>query len=157
LNGLPPAPQGAIDLAAHDDDVAMTWGTNVVRFRSTQGLQVMPLSGAARSIAVGTVHGRAHFIAGLEDCGVLIRPGDDIERFGDGLIAPLLRFTRGGMIVAADATEGRTYRAEQSVTRAGRFDVPGGKTPLALTPTDQLHGFALFTNDGNVQVFQIPR
>ena len=65
--------------------------------------------------------------------------------------------TRGGTIVAADATEGRAYRAETKVTRAGRFDVPAGKTLAALTPTDQLHGFALFTTDRSVQVFQAPR
>jgi hypothetical protein len=61
------------------------------------------------------------------------------------------------MIVAADATEGRVYHAETKVTRAGRFDVPAGKTLAALTRTDQLHGFALFTTDGSVQVFQVPR
>jgi hypothetical protein len=60
------------------------------------------------------------------------------------------------LLLAAVATEGRVYHVEHHVTRRGRFDVPAGAKLVAVTPTDQLHGFALFTADGIVQVCQVP-
>jgi tetratricopeptide (TPR) repeat protein len=158
LDDLPTAPpERHVNLAAHEGHVAATWGTSVVRFGLNGGVQTHVVDQTARTIVAGNIGGEQCFVVGLEEAGWLLRPDGAGERFGDGLTAPFVTFTRGGMIVAADGTEGRVYRAETKVTRVGRFDVPAGKTLAALTPTDQLHGFALFTTDGNVQVFQVPR
>ena len=69
---------------------------------------------------------------------------------------PAVGFTRGGMLVAVSAGEGRVYRTNDwKVRRAGTFDGPG-KPPLAVLPTGKLNGFAVFAADGVVRVYQVP-
>jgi hypothetical protein len=94
--------------------------------------------------------------AAMNEGGVVLWSDGQNQGFGDGLFDPLITFTRGGILVAADSAAGRIYATDRrSVRRRGNFTVSGGR-PIALLATSKIDEFAALTSDGAVTVFKIP-
>jgi hypothetical protein len=70
---------------------------------------------------------------------------------------PAVAFTRGGMLVALSAGIGRAYHCEGKKLRlhASFTSFSANQPPVAVTPTDLLNHFAVFTADGAVRVMQL--
>lgn len=170
-----PEPE-AVDMVAHSEHVVASWGSALLVFGPT-GLHIEPTSSPVSCVAASPPDDRVMFAAGVRDGGLLVivdgenvssadaadcptaasmRPSVLVVRFGDGLERPLVAFTRRGLLVAVDGTTGRVYRTDGDAPRRRGDFLVSPPRPLAVTRTDRLDGFALFTIDGNVTVYQVP-
>jgi hypothetical protein len=102
----------------------------------------------------------------MEVGGIVIWPpfdGPRIEPFAEDLTNPVIEFTRGGWLMAADETAIESYRlnlSDQHVTWHATWQQAEGPPPAALIAIltaaheDQ---FALLMANGSVQLFSLPR
>ena len=77
-------------------------------------------------------------------------------RFGEGMIRPVVAFTRGGALVAATKDEVRIYSTENETLRAISTSRGPGTAPIAVVAAEGLDEFALFMENGEVLVQQLP-
>lgn len=156
LLGHDTLPDSWPQIVARAGHVFVTWGQAVLRPKPNTGLVPDPMPRPVRRLAISSPHTRLRVAVGLEEGGMLLWPDGPNTPFGDGLTDPLVAFTRGGTLVAADAREGRVYRTDGGAPHR-RGDFAGlGANPVALTPTNRLNEFAAFAADGKVTVYQVP-
>ena len=109
-----------------------------------------------KRMAASAPHTRPRIALATGEGGVVVWEGADTQSFGEGLSAPHVAFTRGGLLVAVSGSEGRVYGTDGArVTLAGSFRPPGPGVS-AVTPAARLNEFAVFTTDGAVTVYQVP-
>jgi len=89
--------------------------------------------------------------------GMLFWEDGDHRPFADDMPDPAVAFTRGGMLVALSAGIGRAYRCEGKSLKlhASVTSFSANQPPVAVTATDLLNHFAVFTADGAVRVMQL--
>jgi tetratricopeptide (TPR) repeat protein len=152
-----PPPQGHQPLmVARSEQLFASWGQALLTYGPVGGVRVEPMPRMVRQIAVTAPFTRLRIAVAFDEGGTLIWEDGGNKSFGDGLIDPLITFTRGGFLVAAAADIGRVYRtAGNDARKVGEFSGPGAGA-IALTPTDRLDEFALFTSEGKVSVYKMP-
>ncbi|HWE97186.1 MAG TPA: hypothetical protein VG269_24715 [Tepidisphaeraceae bacterium] len=156
VNNPPPLPDGGPELVARGDQVYASWGSAILRMGSHGIPRIEPLHRPVRHLAVSAPHTYLRVAAAMDEGGMVFWGDGRSQSFGEGLFEPLITFTRGGMLVAADSLAGRIYATDRgSVRRRGDFTFSGGR-PISLLSTNKLDEFAALTSDGAVTVFKIP-
>ena len=152
-----PPPEGHQPfMVARSEMVYASWGSAILTYGPVGGLRVEPMPRPVRQIAVTAPFTRLRIAVAFDEGGTLLWEDGGNKSFVDGLIDPLITFTRGGHLVAVAADVGCVYRtAGNDARKVGEFAGPGPGA-IALTPTDRLDEFALFTADGKVTVYKMP-
>jgi hypothetical protein len=126
------------------------------RFRFTEFEDVI------HGIAGSAPWSRPRLAVSLVRGGSLLWPADrDIEpqSFARDMFAPLVTFTRGGLLVAVGEREGIVYDVtEKTVIHKKRFIIPGDrKKAIHVVRGAKLDEFAILTGDANVLVYSVER
>ncbi len=149
-------PDLRVYLVVRSDIAYMAWGSTLLLFSRMHGTQLNSSPGEVRQLIDTSLPSGAAVIAALQDGALRLGPDGSQSLFADGLAEPIVASTRGGMLVAANATEGRIYQADADTCRCVGTFAGIGTGPLAVSGTDKLNEFATFTSDGTVTVYQIP-
>src|SRR5213078_5367149 len=105
-------PQGHQPLmVARSEQVYASWGQALLAYGPVGAVRadvrVEPMPRMVRQIAVTAPFTRLRIAVAFDEGGTLIWEDGGNKSFGDGLIDPLITFTRGGFLVAAAADVGR--------------------------------------------------
>ena len=150
-----PVPLSVCDGVAH-----IGLGDRLLVLKSPDVLQTVELNEVILTLAASAPYSRRRVVAGLEQ-GAAVCWTDSaqphVERFARDLVSPVVGFSLGGRLVAADADHGEIYRtSEHAVHLEARL--PGtGVRPLAALPTARINQFALIYENGLVRWYRIPR
>jgi hypothetical protein len=144
-------------MASRNGQVFLAWRDLFVRLAPAGATQREQLPGPVRSLAAAAPFTRVRVAAALQEGGMLFWEDGESRPFADGMAEPAVGFTRGGALVAVATGLGRAYRTEGKTLKLhssfASFSPEG--PPVAVTPTDQLNQFAVFTADGQVRVYQL--
>jgi hypothetical protein len=144
-------------MAARTGNVFVAGGRSVARLPSNGAVRQDELPRPAIGISAATPFTRVRIAVPMEVGAVLFWDDGDSRPFADDMPDPAVAFTRGGMLVALSAGVGRAYRGEGKSLRlhSSFAGYSSGRSPVAVTPTDMLNHFAVFTADGVVRVLQL--
>ena len=122
-----------------------------------QRQQVLPLHRPATGVLVSNPFVRARVFVTFDQGGLVIWPEDGhTVRFGEDLMDPVACFTRGGSLVVIGRGRGLILRVErQGITHAAPFE-HSPEPAVAIVPTDDPAGFAVFFPDGLVRIMKLP-
>jgi tetratricopeptide (TPR) repeat protein len=112
----------------------------------------------AADLLVSHPHVRPRLVVTFAEGGVVIFPEDGhAVRFGEGLFDPVACFTRGGTLVVIGRGRGMTCRVERTgIQGVSPFEWAGPEAPVAIVPTAEPDGFAVFLPDGLIRVMRLP-
>jgi hypothetical protein len=112
----------------------------------------------AADLLISHPHVRPRLVVTFAEGGIVIFPEDGhAVRFGDGLFDPVACFTRGGTLVVVGRGRGMTFRVEREGIKGVRpFEYGRPEAPVAIVPTAEPDGFAVFLPDGLVRVMKLP-
>lgn len=132
------------------------WPGGVLRFDPAAGPTVASLPRPVLWLAASAPFTRVRVAAAMTEGGVVLWEDGREQPFGEGMAAPRVAFTRGGLLIALTADEGRVYQTDGTGLKLqSPFRGPGGM-PLAVVPTPRINEFAVFMPDGVVRVYQVP-
>ena len=112
----------------------------------------------ATDLLVSHPHVRTRLVVTFAEGGVVVFPEDGhAVRFGEGLFDPVACFTRGGTLVVIGRGRGMAFRVEREGIKSVRpFECAGPEVPVAIVPTAEPDGFAVFLPNGLVRVMRLP-
>jgi hypothetical protein len=146
---------------ARDETVFLGLGERLLIYRlGTDAPEEVAVGRGIVSVCGSAPGSRPRVALGFDEGGLLFW-GDVYYRglaqpFATGMAFPVLGFTAGGDLVAADGDGCEVYATQDRRLRL-KGELHGGRrAPLAVLPLPQPDQFALFTPDGEVAVYQVP-
>lgn len=122
-----------------------------------QRQRTIDLHRSARDMIVSNPHVRPRLVVTFEQGAAMIWPEDGHTiRLAEGLLDPVACFTRDGLLVIIGRGRGMVLRvAREGITQIMPFDhLP--ELPVAIIPTDEPAGFAVFYDGGLIRAMKIP-
>ena len=150
-------PRLPVHVAARNGQAFLAGGNRLTRVGADGRLYRQTAPGPIKRMAAAAPLTRVRVALSMEEGGVLVWDDGDWKPFADGMAEPAVAFTRGGALVALSGGLGRAYQTDGKALRlvASFTSFSGGGAPVAVTPTNLLNHFAVFTSDGMVRVMQL--
>lgn len=145
-------------LHARSDATYLAYVDRLVVAKPRKRLEIVELPNVILSLEGSCPFSRTRLVAAMEEGAILywIDSGGRRASFATDLVRPVVRFTRGGWLVAASAAACQVYRTEGHRIRL-QAECPGGKVePLAVLDMADPNRFALFGMDGAIRLYQMP-
>lgn len=118
---------------------------------------VVDLGRPIRALVASAPFTRLRLGVAQDEGGVVLwpdTPGRKQCRFGQGMMSPVIGFTRGGDLISVTKSEVRIYRTEAETLEIVCSVNGPGEEPFAVLPADGVDEFGIFLKNGEVQVWQ---
>jgi hypothetical protein len=147
-----------LPLHARSDATYLSFADRLVVIKPNKPLEIIELPDIILSLQGSWPFSRTRLVATMKEGAILYWDDTSGRRatFATELESPVVRFTKGGWLVAASADKSQVYRTEGHRIQL-EAESSGSKVPLlGILDTVNPNQFALFGEDGAVQLYQLP-